>query len=536
MRKHNFFLVLSVLLHFTIPATAQFDDSIRKGLAFLRNAAPKENKVGVLAIAGLAIAKAGDNHDDPVLQNIVAKVVSKASGNPYQAEDNHAGNYETAVIIMLLAAVDGDKYLAHIQAMTNYLISRQNPNGSWDYPGGTGGDTSQSQYAILGMWEAAGAGVNIPPKAWDTALEWFILTQSTGGAFTYHPKNPSDDNPVLQEKVNHSMTVAGTAAMLICREHLNLPGPKSKAKDRPLLIPVPSASNEDYKPKITSERANKAIEAGTRWLTSKFTIADAKWPYGPKSAMEYYIYGLERFAAISDIKTIAGIDWYSAGGKHLESTQAGDGSWNSLAQIPDTALALLFLGRSTQKTINRIRISTLGKGTMIGGRGMPSAEGAVSIEEARRKARFQRALRVPAGDLLKILDEPDSPDVERAAAALETIDSKDLVKAVGGNMQKLRRLTRDERPGVRRGAIWALARTKDYRVVPVLIESLDDPAFLVYQAARDALCYISRRIDGFGLPAGRQPNAQQLADATKKWKDWFTSLKVQVDPEQEFDD
>ena len=45
-----------------------------------------------------------------------------------------------------------------------YLISRQNGNGSWDYSDRNQGDTSISQYAVLGLWEAENAGVDVPPS------------------------------------------------------------------------------------------------------------------------------------------------------------------------------------------------------------------------------------------------------------------------------------------------------------------------------------------------------------------------------------
>ncbi len=47
-----------------------------------------------------------------------------------------------------------------------------------------------------------------------------------------------------------------------------------------------------------------------------------------------------------------------------------DGSWRATYEpIVDTSFAILFLGRSTEKTITRIQITRLGRGTMIGGTG-----------------------------------------------------------------------------------------------------------------------------------------------------------------------
>ncbi len=70
--------------------------------------------------------------------------------------------------------------------LATYLLGRQNPNGSWDYQGRTHGDTSISQYAVLGMWEAENAGVEIPPSVWDRAAGWFLSVQDSAGGWNYH--------------------------------------------------------------------------------------------------------------------------------------------------------------------------------------------------------------------------------------------------------------------------------------------------------------------------------------------------------------
>jgi DNA-binding response OmpR family regulator len=71
---------------------------------------------------------------------------------------------------MLLSEASGEieegqdhPYVAELTAIAAYIEGMQLPNGGWDYPagtrGGTTGDTSVVQYALLGLWAATRSGV-----------------------------------------------------------------------------------------------------------------------------------------------------------------------------------------------------------------------------------------------------------------------------------------------------------------------------------------------------------------------------------------
>src|SRR5207247_2484719 len=102
----------------------------------------------------------------------------------------------------------------------NYLISAQRPGGEWDYPNPSFGDTSITQYAILGLWEAVRSGVTVPKKVWDKAAGWHVSRQLRDGSFTYHPSDRGPDIQIPGMGGTHSMTAAGTASLLVCRLHL----------------------------------------------------------------------------------------------------------------------------------------------------------------------------------------------------------------------------------------------------------------------------------------------------------------------------
>ena len=58
-----------------------------------------------------------------------------------------------------------------------------------------------TQYAVLGLWEAENAGVSVTPAVWDRAASWFMATQHSSGAWSYH----SDE---IQYQETLSMTAA----------------------------------------------------------------------------------------------------------------------------------------------------------------------------------------------------------------------------------------------------------------------------------------------------------------------------------------
>ncbi len=69
-----------------------------------------------------------------------------------------------------LETADREKYKAEIEAIAHYLIEKQLTDGPWNYGDSRtppGGDTSITQYGVLGLWAAARAGVSIPVEASD---------------------------------------------------------------------------------------------------------------------------------------------------------------------------------------------------------------------------------------------------------------------------------------------------------------------------------------------------------------------------------
>jgi hypothetical protein len=72
-------------------------------------------------------------------------------------------------------------------------------------------------------------------------------------------------------------------------------------------------------------------------------------------------------------------------------------------------------------------------------------------------------------------------------------------------------------------AVKTLARSRELDNVPALIFALSDPNWLVVEAARDGLCFVSRKFQGYGPPPNATPEQKQAAQA--KWKQWYLAIR-----------
>src|SRR6185437_5922375 len=130
-------------------------------------------------------------------------------------------------------------------------------NGSWDYSGRTAGDTSISQYAVLGLWEADNGGARVSPLVWDRAAQWFLSVQS-GGSWNYHRDEPSNPETI-------SMTAAGVGSLLICRRQLDRYRERS-AETSPLLVSLaPEGREAPFEPKTSRATIDQAVRRGMSW-------------------------------------------------------------------------------------------------------------------------------------------------------------------------------------------------------------------------------------------------------------------------------
>ena len=249
------------------------------------------------------------------------------------------GTYATAMRAGALAVLNNKLDRAMLTADTKWLVEAARADGSYTYaPGaaaeGPGYDNSNSQMAVLGVWEAWRRGVDVPAAYWrKVETHWRSVQQADGGWGYFAP------SPGLRGNSYGSMTAAGLATLFICQDVLY--------RDRFTLC----REQELYPP----------ISRGLEWLGKRFDVAGN--PGKGVEWQQYWLYSLERAALASGWRDFGGHDWYAEGAAELLAGQNHDGSFAdgpAEDRIEATAFALLFLGHGRNPVvINKLRYSGL---------------------------------------------------------------------------------------------------------------------------------------------------------------------------------
>lgn len=490
------------------------DPAVIKGVQYLRGRITGL-PAGEAALAGLAMVKAEVPPTDPGLAAALRTVLARFQGTAYTpqlAPPTGPSIYEASVTIMLLANLDPVAYRLHIDSAAQYILAAQMANGAWDYVQRSVGDTSITQYAVLGLWEAENAGTTIPYRVWDRAAAWYLRSQDGDGGWAYHR-----DEPQYRDTI--SMTAAGAGSLLICRTQLA--AQKATNEDHsPLMIPLAgdARSPGSSKAETPGSSINAGINRGLAWIAPRFNPNAGELmgqsPY-------YGLYGIERIGALAERPTLGGGDWYERGRSFLLATQRGDGSWTAQhGEVPNTAWGVLFLTKSTAKSVRRIEIKRLGAGTLIGGRGLPKDLSSLTVAGGRVLA---RPMNGAVEGMLAVLEDPRSEDADAALSGLVNRYGAEGPEVLKPHLSRFRKLLRDRDPGIRSIAAWGVGRSGQLDQAPLLIAALEDPDEAVVAQARAGLQILSRKLDGYGPPTGASPAERRAAAA--KWRSWYDSIR-----------
>jgi hypothetical protein len=469
-----------------------------------------------MGLAVLAMLKADVPATDPTVTACLAKLRQRFASEGYQPERSGGPDvYEAAVVAMALANLDAEARRSEIAALARYLTSKQKANGSWDYDNRTFGDTSISQYAVLGLWEASNAGADVSPGVFDRAAGWFIATQQADGGWYYHGDEPQAETM--------TMTAAGTSSLLICARQLAQYRELARG-DAPskLLVPLGPAAGGGPRPGYEvangPPRTGPAVKRGLAWLGANFTTASGA-VIGP--SIYYALYGIERIGALADRETLGRIDWFEQGRRFLLANQGPGGSWDSTyGSDPNTVWGILFLTRSTAKTLERIEVKRLGAGTLLGGRGLPKDLSSLTVAGGRV---VSRPMNGAVEGMLAVLEDPRATGADSALAGLVTRYQAGGPGVLKPFKDRFRALLADRDPGLRQVAAWALARTGDLDAVPDLINALLDDDAAVVDTSSQGLQLLSRKLEGLGPPPGAAPS--QRAEAAERWRQWYQQTR-----------
>jgi hypothetical protein len=521
------------------------DAAIRRGIPHLKGACAASPKTGESILAALALVKAGEDINSAEIQSVIAGIQERCAAEIYKPGTHHF--YAAGLELMLFEAIDPERYRGEMEKVLAYMLKGQLTSGAWFYPDQQGtGDTSITQYAALGMWAAERAGLKVPKEAWDKMALWHLKTQVRDGGFSYHPGEQQ-----AESGSQPSLTVGGAASLMLAQLHLHGGRERAKAKvprvtEREeqtgkvfgVLEPVrtdasaavePNANpDRGYAVKASYDAIQKSVDRASAWATANWRL-----PPGPLWRM-YFLYSVERMAALGDLKAVGPHDWYAEGATWLLKEQQPDGSWtDNGGPVIATAFSVLFLAKATSKMLGRTYdVPQLGGGLLAGGRGLPDDLGTVNVTGGNVEKRTAGG---PLDELLARLETVSGAEVpEVQNAVLEAIRFGDREKLIG-QRERLRRLVADPRVEVRRTAYWALGRGGELVDVPLLIDGLSDQDPGVAIEAHNALCVLSRRPLAFGLsgdPTGGLPDgatdAQKdaaIADWRQKaiaaWTDWY---------------
>jgi hypothetical protein len=335
-------LVLGALLAVSTPARADVPreplvDQVRKaidqGITYLKSQEHNgrwetdgyqlQYQGGGTALALLALLNAGVKPDEPVIQR----------GLKYLRDVEPKATYVVGLQTMVFAEARQAEDRPRIQRNVRWLLdarsydNRHNFHGWWyaGHEGRAGGsDNSNTQYAVLGLWAAATAGVPIERAVWQQIRDYYLNCQSHDGTWSYvgQPGAPG----------RLTMTSAGLCGLVIASQQLN---------DR---REVPQADGQAMNCGMYKD--DDAIKAAQRWIGDHFRLQDAMGVF-------YNLYGLERAGRLSGQRFLGEHDWYREGCDYLVRIQDPiDGSWHLRGSahydnwpIVSTSFALLFLSK-----------------------------------------------------------------------------------------------------------------------------------------------------------------------------------------------
>jgi hypothetical protein len=294
------------------------EQAINRAMQYLRQAQRNGNwesgagdvlrVVGVMegghtALATLALLEAGEDVKSPVIQQAL----------DYLRKLPPRATYVVALQTMVLSRAEPEKDRLLIARNVDWLKKSFHPQRGWSYGlagglGAGGGDNSNSQYAVLGLYYAqVYGGVKIEPQFWLLVQNFYLANQHpVGNGWGYGTGGPAQNETI-------TMTAAGVSGLLITGQMVRQSWEKPRGDG--------TFENCGQQP------VDKRLEAGLIRLGHMFTYHVRPWTF-------YNYYGIERVGRLSGLRFFAGQngvhDWYREGASLLLASQKANGSWEAM--------------------------------------------------------------------------------------------------------------------------------------------------------------------------------------------------------------
>ncbi len=520
------------LAEFKTTGVPRYDAAVKSAVGYIKQHAADIDSRETSLIA-YTLVKVGEPATSPIVTAGVHAAIERA--NKGHGSEGYEHIYLAGVDAMLLADVDPDGHLDHLQKIADYVASAQQPDGSWAGSAGPG-DTSMNQYGMLALWAANRAGCNISPQVVDRAAQWHLKFSNSDGGWGYRPPSSQGSGG---GNSTHNCTMAGAGSLGIAR--MLLFGPKTKPKTEVVeetakfgvLEKVVSdepkneqrAAFANYNASVSAGTIDSRVERAFGWATTRFH------PEGHAlNQKQYFFYALERAAALFELKQVQGKDWFTAYADVLLTLQSPDGGFEKTNTSPriGACFAILYLARSTQQFIDK----QFGKGSMTGSRG--DLDDLYGDKKKIKKElgpldELLGAMMTNVGDLDKLED-----DLDDVVEKIQVSNREELVVQV----DMLKKLLESRSADNRRTAYWALGRTGDFALIPLMMQGLRDPSVDCNLEALRSLRFIARKPNGFGLSLNPLTGAETADDERKVevanqwrtkayniWGDWYRTVR-----------
>ncbi len=508
----------------------RFDAAAQRAAAYLRGAvATADGSFGVSVFAGYALYKTGDPIESPAVAAAIREAAARSSGTQYQGDRGYHHIYIAGVDAMLLSDIDPERYKGNLQSIANYIQSVQRADGSWSDSPTFPGDVSMSQYGVLGLWAAQRAGCTVSPQKVDLAADFLMKNNNPDGGWAYRPgTNQGPGNG----QSTHNMTMAASGSLLVAR--LMLHGPRNST-DKPRSVAVfgvlekieqqeeaaGSKAWPDYSAQHSAADLDGSSNRGLGWNETRFD------PVSKAAHNMYFYYCIERAASIGDLKEIAGREWYTTYGDGMLTLQNEDGSFNThTGTVVGTSFALLYLMKSTQQILDK----QFGLGKQYADRGNPFGDKEIKKEPTELDRLIE--------DISNLKIDVDETPIDVADEIVRSVTSIKDPEELVGQTDKLKSLMEHPNADVRKAACWALGRTGDFKLIPLMLDGIRDPDLDVNVEAVAALRFISRKPHGFGESLNpmegldKAPPEERLRVANewrqkvlKLWSAWYFAAR-----------
>jgi hypothetical protein len=321
----------------------QVREAIQRGVGYLKNQQRADGSWpdvlgmppgGVDALCTLALLNAGVEPDE--------EPIERALNNLRKIKPVRTYVVALQTMVFARASPQRDKLLIarNVKWLEGVQISDGDYKGAWSYPGVVGGgvgDNSNTQFALLALYEAERAGVPASERTWLLAKQYWEKCQRPDGSWGYN---------LSESGGRGSMTCAGITSLVIASGRLNADDARVEGNAVRCCQP---------RDKDDADR----IQRGMEWLGRHYSVSGNPGASGGTWQL-YYLYGLERVGRLTAQRFIplparqgqpAKADWYREGAEHLVRTQDGlSGYWVGAGNAENnptigTSLALLFLSK-----------------------------------------------------------------------------------------------------------------------------------------------------------------------------------------------